>query len=131
MLNMKLLAIKVAVSLLAVGSLSFAGAEVVGATVQSGNQPVSHSTAAGRQRACLRLHKHQEFATQSQARFAARTAKFAALSAKAQKGGNAKLAKYWQSVVTHRYATAARTQANATARTDRRNQHHGKVGGPC
>ena len=131
MWNVKLLATKVAVSLVAVGSLSFAGAGVAGAAPQVGTQPVSHSTAAGQQRACTRLHRHQVQATQNQARFGANTAKFASLAAKAQKAGNTKLANYWQSVVARRTTRAAKMKANFATRSSRLGHRVDKVHANC
>ena len=138
MLDVKLLVTKVAVaavavSSLTVGSLAVAGAGVAGAATQttSGTQQVTHPPAAGRHQACLRDRRHQAFAARSQARFAAGTAKLQALEAKAQKRGDAHLAKYWQSVVAHRNTTAAHRKANLATWTARTDLHLGKTGATC
>lgn len=79
MLNVKLLTTKVVVSMVAVGSLTFAGTGVVGATPQPATQGVKHVSAA---RLCNLYQRHLAFGIKNQARYAATTAKFAALADK-------------------------------------------------
>jgi len=128
--HVKVFATKVAVSLAAVGSLSMAGAGMAGAATQPGSQPVSHSAAA-QHRLCMLGRSHQEQAARSQAHFAAVTAKFAALEAKAQQAGHTKAAAYWKSVVDHRTATLAKRQARTTARFAHPGKWAARVSSSC
>jgi len=115
-LHVKLYATKVAVSLVAVASLSLAGAGVAAAAPQAGGQPATHAGTA-MHRLCTLRNGRQAHAARSQAAFAAGTAKFAALEAKAQQAGHLKLAAYWKSVVDRRTATLAKRQARSATRS--------------
>ena len=138
MLDVKLLVTKVAVTVVAVGSmtvgsLAVAGAGVAGATTltTNGTQQGIHPAGADRHLACIRDRRHQAFAARSQARFAAGTAKYQAFAAVAQRHGDTRLAKYWQSVVAHRNTTAAHRKANLATWTARTDLHLGKTGATC
>ena len=76
-------------------------------------------------------HRHRDQAARNQAEFAAGTAKFATLEAKAQQAGDAKLAAYWKSVVDHRTATLAKRQAAFAARWTHPGPYAAKVAGAC
>ena len=96
MFNGHVLATKIVVSLVAVGSLSAVGLGVAEAATPAGTSTTSHSTPAGRERACKRLGRFEEMATRSQARLAASIVKPTALELKAEKSGHPHVAAYWR-----------------------------------
>jgi hypothetical protein len=137
-LPVQLLATKIAISLVAVGSLSVVGVGVAGAASQNGARPISHSTAANQQRTCTLWHRRQAQvarnqgeAVREQARFAAITAKFSAMAARAEQAGNTNLATAMHSVVDKRNAADSRIKANFAARSLRSGIRLGKVHGTC
>jgi hypothetical protein len=129
--NVKLCATKIALSLVAVASLSVAGAGAAGAASQAGTQPASHASVSSQHRLCVLGRGHKGQAARIQAGFAAVTAKFAALEAKAQQAGDTKLAAYWKSVVDHRTATLAKRQARTAARWAHPGPWAARAAGAC
>jgi hypothetical protein len=137
MMNMKLTMAKVAVSLVAMGSLGaagLAGAGVAGAATATATAPATvhhHSRTNDRRLACTRDAKRLALAAEHQARFAAGTATYVKLQARAAKAGNTGLANYWAKVVTRRNDYSARQHANLLARTSRDAKTRGLVNGKC
>ena len=124
MTNVKVLAARAAISLVAVGSLA-GGLYVVGMAPAGAATPSKQATAhtaAVRQRACQRVRRAESTAVRNEARWASRTARFEALAVKAQKNGNAELTKYWQSVVTRRDTTATKMKTRLAAREKKASQ---------
>jgi len=133
MTNMKLTMAKVAVSLVAMGSLGaagLAGAGVAGAATAPATVH-HHSRTNDRRLACTRDAKRLALAAEHQARFAAGTATYVKLQARAAKAGNTGLANYWAKVVTKRNDYSARQHANLLARTSRDAKTRGLVNGKC
>ena len=135
MLNVKLVTTKVVISMVAVGSLTFGGAGVAGATAAPSSPAAQSSTHVGRHGAADRLchlyRQRQEFKVRQQAKFAAKTAGFAALADKARKAGHTKLADYWDSVVARRTAHSAKSKANLAAHSSKHVHALGRVGNVC
>ena len=134
MSKINVLATKVALSMVMVGSLTMAGAGAAGAagaTTPTGTPAVSHSGSAGRQTLCTLHQRHMAFAIKNQARFATTTAKFATLADKARKAGHAKLAAHWDSVVAHRTTAEAHAKAKLAARSSGFGHRSGTAGRTC
>jgi len=117
---------RAAVGLVAVGTLA-GGATAVASAAPAGaatpSRVASAPAAVTHQRECARLRGTESRISRYQARWAARTAKLAALAAKAQTDGNTNLARYWQRVVTRRDATATKTKARQAAHLKRMTKH--------
>ncbi len=106
MMNVQMLAAKVGVSLVAVGSLAVVGTGVAGAVSHDGT---AASTAAASQRAssdakflCERREAILQGMTQARERLAASRSIFEGLAATARASGNTKRAQFWVRVVQHR-----------------------------
>ena len=133
MIHLKTLALKAAVTLVAVGSLTSLGAGAAGAasTNPTPGHHLRHVTGNERKRLCSREASRLAFSVRAQQRFAAQTAVYAGLEARAKKAGNTALTKYWASVVAHRNAHLAKAQASLSSRTTRDVKAHGLVNGTC
>ncbi len=131
MSNLKVVAAKVAVSLVAVGSLAGVGAGVAGVgPAGAATQVHTANHAAQHQRWCTNEKRLTTAASRRQAKFAATTAKFVHLEAKANAAGNTSLAKYWAKVVAHRDLRDNRMKASFDARM-RRDAHRRSASGRC
>jgi hypothetical protein len=128
MSNVKLLVSKVVVPMVAVGSLTFAGAGVAGAATQPAPPAANHTSAA---QLCTLYGRHQTFALKNQAKFAAKTAKFGVLADNARKAGHTKLADYWAAVVARRNAHSAEAKADLAARSTTHVHALGRRGRVC
>ena len=122
--------VKLALSLVAVGSLSLAGMGMAGAAMQSDNTAPSsqhnesHSSAHVNA-ICVAGQRHIAFSQNRQSKFAAKTAGFAALEAKADKAGHTKRAAYWARVVARRTAFSNRMSVRLQARIVRAGEAFG------
>jgi hypothetical protein len=131
MTNVKMLVAKVAISMVAVGSLTTVGVGVSAAATSG--QSTSHThTAAGEHRlACTREARRLAFSTHRQAQFAAETAVFVNLETSAKKAGHTHLEDYWAKVVQHREAYSGRQHNHLLVRSLRDAKAHGLVDGKC
>jgi hypothetical protein len=133
MLQVKALAAKAAVTLVVVGSLAggTAAAAAGPAVAESPSHHTHQVSEAGRARACRLLHRAETFGQRNGARFAARTAQYQALEARAQSQGHASLARYWKSIVTRRDTVAAKRAQGHAARLRREAKHLAKLRRAC
>ena len=128
--------VKLALSLVAVGSLSLAGMGMAGAAMQSDNTAPSsqhnesHSSAHVNA-ICVAGQRHIAFSQNRQSKFAAKTKGFAALEAKADKAGHTKRAAYWARVVARRTAFSNRMNVRLQARIARTGQAYGTTEQGC
>ena len=130
MLTKNSVVMKLALSLVAVGSLSLAGMGMAGAAMQSDNTAHSSQnneshTSAQVNAACLAGQRHIAFSQNRQSKFAAKTAGFAALEAKADEAGHTKRAAYWARVVARRTAFSNRMSVRLQARIVRAGEAFG------
>jgi len=130
MLTKNSVVMKLTLSLVAVGSLSLAGMGMAGAAMQSDNTAHSSQnneshTSAQVNAACLAGQRHIAFSQNRQSKFAAKTAGFAALEAKADEGGHTKRAAYWARVVARRTAFSNRMSVRLQARIVRAGEAFG------
>ena len=136
MLTKNSVVMKLALSLVAVGSLSLAGMGMAGAAMQSDNTAHSSQnneshTSAQVNAACLAGQRHIAFSQNRQSKFAAKTAGFAALEAKADEAGHTKRAAYWARVVARRTAFSNRMNVRLQARIARTGQAYGTTEQGC
>ena len=139
MTNAWTIAAKATAALVLAGSLASAGAgaavaatgPATGATSAAGGHHLRHTSGAERRTLCQREQGRMTLFTNRQHRFAAQTAAFAGLEAKATKAGNTQLATYWAHVVSHRDAYTTRAAARLQARAARDATRHGIVNGSC
>ncbi len=126
MLNVRLLATRVALSIAVVGAMSVAGAGVADAAITTA-RPASQPIAIGSHRACARLARRETHAANVRTHYANKTARFAGLEDKAHQTGNEPRADHWQQVVTHREAVLARKDAAYAARSSNPSSHRAKL----
>jgi hypothetical protein len=132
MTNVKMLVAKVAISMVAVGSLTTVGVGVSAAATSGPSPTHTHRVTGGERRlACTREARRLAFSTHRQAQFAAQTTVFAGLEANAKKADHVDLEAYWAKVVQHREAYSGRQHGHLVARSLRDAKHHGLVNGKC
>jgi len=116
--NVKILAAKVAITLVAIGSTAVVGTGVAGAAGSSGTTPaVGHTAGTAPNRACVYYHRRLSSLAKHQANFAAGTAKAAASESAAQQAGNTAQATHWKAKVARRTAFVNRLKAKLPAWT--------------
>jgi hypothetical protein len=133
MIRLKMLAASVAISAVAVGTLSVAGAGAAGAATPP--SPASHqgklAATRDRQLLCQATLRHLMFAEYVDGLLAAHTTVFVTLETRAHDAGKTALANYWAKVVTDRDAAVARRHSELAALEARDATDHGLVGGKC